>query len=79
MRKIYVPIADIQNVTLSMLGLDDPDEFVSRFTKLLNSPEGHDVHIYGAPPQAWQGESKEWVKARSFPFKGRLYFLMSIS
>ena len=79
LRKIYVPIADMQNITLSMLGLDDREEFVERFTELLNKPEGHDVHIYGAPPQSWQSESREWVEARSFPFKGKLYFLMSIS
>lgn len=79
LRKIYVTIEDVRNFTLCMLGRDSQDDFKEPFTRLLDSPKGNDVHIYGAPPQFWQSEEKETVEKRGFRYKGKLYFLMSIS
>ncbi len=86
LRPIYVEISKVRDVLLAILGIAENDWFDSMFTRLLDSPEGRDVHLYGAAPQYLSetkaGKNTRRKRARleeGFRYDGKIYVLMSIS
>lgn len=79
---IYVEIARLRDVVLSIFGLTDEDaneKFDQAFAKLLDTKAGVDIHIHGAAPQFLPERSDPSFESRVFRYKGKIYVFMSIS
>jgi hypothetical protein len=78
-RTIYVEIGKIRNIVLSIYGSSEERKFNQMFTKLLDSPEGRDIHLYGAAPQWLPGREDPQFESKVFRYKEKIYAFMSIS
>jgi hypothetical protein len=85
-RPIYVEISTVRDIVLSMYGIGENEEFDKNFVKLLDSPEGRNIHVYGAPPQ-WSLKRKEddalkntdTFRQDTFVYHEKTYVFMSIA
>ncbi len=86
LRPIYVEISTVRDIVLSMYGIGENEEFDKNFVKLLDSPDGRNIHVYGAPPQ-WSLKRKEddilkktdTFKRDTFVYHEKTYVFMSIA
>lgn len=81
-RSIYVEIAKIRDVMLSLFGLTGDDtkvKFDQMLTTLLESPRGRNIHLHGAAPQYLPEKSDPEFEDRVFRYKDKIYVFMSIA
>ena len=81
-RTIYVEIGRLRDIVLSVFGSTEPSDkeiFDELLRKLLDSPEGRNIHIYGAAPQYLPERNDPTFEERVFRYKGKIYVFMSIS
>lgn len=79
LRTIYVEISKIRDIILAAHGLTDSEKFDGAFKRLLESPEGRSIHIYGAAPQWLPERIDQRFEELIFRHKGKIYVFMSIS
>jgi len=86
LRPIYVEISTVRDIVLSIYGIGENEEFDKNFMKLLESVDGRNIHLYGAPPQ-WSLKRKEndtlnrtdTFRQDTFAYHEKTYVFMSIA
>ena len=77
-RKIYVNIGKMRDIVLCTLGITDNVFFDENLKKLLESPYGQNIHLYGSAPQ-WFTTHEKNQDQLVFRHKGKIMVYLSIS